>query len=150
MLLSTFEQWEEWQETHESEYDAWVLNYRVQRWSLNGMPDEPKTHTTTWGEFLEHCGGPRQPGESDAAYQARVSQSLDTRTVPLPPPPPSRHLDGQSDDHFDGGAEDVWCMICNQERPGERGLSRVERASGKPVRVFLRNCRRCDRELGQF
>ena len=150
MLLSAFEAWEEWQETHEAEFEAELLDIRVQTWSLNGMPDEPKTHTTTWAEFLEHCGGPRQPGESDAAYQAHVSRSLQTRTEPLPPPPPSRHLDGQSDDHFDGGAEDMWCMSCNEERPGERGLSRVERdPSGEPKRVHLRNCRRCERALDQ-
>ena len=151
MLLSTFEQWEDWQETHQAEFDTELLDHRVQAWSLNGMPAQPQIHTTTWGEFLEHCGGPQQPGESGAAYQARISETLSQRTEPLPPPPPSRHLDGQTDDYYDGGAEDIWCMSCNEERPGERGLSRVARdARGEPVRVFLRRCRRCDRGVDQL
>ena len=61
MLLDTFEQWEDWQEAHEDEFESELLDERVQAWSLNGMPAQPPTHTTTWAEFLEHCGGPRQP-----------------------------------------------------------------------------------------
>ena len=151
MLLTTFEQWEDWQEVHEAEFEAELLDQCVQAWSLNGMAAQPQMHTTTWAELLEQSAGPRQPGESDAAYQARASEILSQRSEPLPPPPPSRHLDGQTDDYYDGGAEDIWCMSCNEERPGERGLSRVARdARGEPVRVFLRRCRRCDRGVDQL
>jgi hypothetical protein len=144
--LDTVDDWES-----SPEYDEFELQQRVERWTTAGMPGEPKVYTTTWAELLEHCGGPQKPGESDAQYQARVSQSLSQRAEPLPPPPPSRHLDGQTDDYYDGGAEDIWCMSCNEERPGERGLSRVEcDASGEPARVFLRRCRRCDRGVDQL
>lgn len=166
--LDTVESW------HSSpEYDECELQQRVDRWTEAGMPSEPRIYTTTWAEFLEHCGGPRQPGESDAAYQARVSETLRTRTQPLPPPPPSQHLDGQTDDYFDSGADDIWCTGCNEERPGERGLSitrevtqqdcsrcygsGIRRVNGKPVpchrhtrRVHLRYCTRCLRSIDQL
>ena len=67
MLLDTFEQWEDWQETHQADFDTELLDHRVQAWSLNGMPAQPPMHTTTWAELLEHCCGPRQLGESDAS-----------------------------------------------------------------------------------
>ena len=109
------------------------------------MPDEAPVYTTTWAELLEHCGGPRQSGESDEAYRQRVHQSLRERAEPLLPPPPSKHLDGQTDDYYDSGAEDIWCASCDEERPGERGLSFVQRdASGQAIgRVCLRDCKRC-------
>ena len=66
-------------------------------------------------------------------------------------------------DYFDGGAEDIWCMSCNQERPGERGLSCIERIPCSCVRnrhgqlacrhirrVMLQYCKRCQRELAML
>ena len=127
----------------------------------------PPTYTTTYAEFLEHCGdhcgGRQRAGESDEDYRQRLCESLSERTEPLPPPPPSMHLDGQTDDYFDGGADDTWCMSCHRERPGERGLSYIKRelcycvanARGQLAcrhvkRVMLQYCKRCQRELDQL
>ena len=50
MLLTTFEQWEDWQEVHEAEFEAELLDQCVQAWSLNGMAAQPQMHTTTWSQ----------------------------------------------------------------------------------------------------
>ena len=109
------------------------------------MPDETPVYTTTWAELLDRCCGPQQPGESNVEYHQRAQHALGKRSEPLPPPPPSKHLDGQTDDYYDSGAEDIWCVSCNEERLGERGLSCVRRdEKGQPIeRVWLRDCKRC-------
>ena len=87
---------------------------RADKWAAGGMPEAAPVCTTTWAELLEHCCGPRQPGESDEEYRQRAQHKLGDRSEPLPPPPPSKHLDGQTDDYYDSGAEDIWCMSCSE------------------------------------